>query len=581
MLTRHLHVMAALALTLAACASDDASPPDADLPDPGAPDARVQAPPVDGGAPDGGTPDAGTQGTTDARPAPPALVLGARQLALVEGATATVTVQLDRTPAAPVDVAIASSSPAAFRTTPATLRFDATSWSVPQTVTVSAIEDDDADAARGAVLLTAAGLADVTIDVDVADNDSAAAISAPANLLVGEGNATFFAVTLTRAPARTVEVAVTSRAPDVLAVSPALLTFTPATWHVPQRVTVTAAIDTDLDDERVSIGLAGGDLAPVVVNAVVADGSDPRIALSVASVTLDEGAGSALTVVLRDRPARDTVVTLTSSDPTAVSVEPARLTFTPAAYDRPLPVAIRSLADADGDPDSAAITVAIGGRAQASVAVTVRDSVARTIVAAPSPFAAAEGENRQLEVSLSAPPVAPVIVRARSEDTASVVVTPTSLLFSASNWNVAQRITVIAVPDLDVADETTALVLEADGYQAARVETTVDDAHVQELVATQGLLRVVEGESRQIGVMLRRPPGRSVVVTAAIAATGVATIAPAELTFTDATWDDVQFLTLAGARDGNTVDDRTELRLRTGGAVDLVREVEVVDTRVP
>jgi hypothetical protein len=571
MLTRHPLITAALALVLAACAGDDdAAQPDASPAEPTVPDARVQGSPADA------APDA----APDARLPTPVLVVSARQVAVVEGATATVTVRLDAAPAAPIDVAVASSATAAFRVAPATLRFDAATWSAPQTVTVTAVEDDDSAAARGSIIMTAAGLADATIAVDIADNDGPVAISAPANLLVAEGNDTLFAVTLTRAPTRAVEVTVTSRAPSRLAATPAALSFTPTTWNVPQLVTVTASTDADLADDQVSIDVASAGLPTVVVTALVTDTTLPRVAFTPAALQLDEGNLGSFRVTLLDRPARDTVVSLVASEPDAVAMWPRQMTFTAASFDQPVTVAIAAAVDADGDDDTFRIDAAIAGQVQASLAVSVDDTVVRAIRATPSSFAAVEGETRQLEVVLTASPPAPLVVRARSEDTAVAVVTP-AIAFNSSNWNVPQRLSVVGVRDADPADEATTIVLEADGYQAARVATTVADPDVQELLVSLGLLRVIEGSTSPVVVALRRPPGRPIVVTAAIAGTGVATVAPAELTFTDANWSVAQRLTLTGVRDSNVVDDRTELRLHTDDADDVVREVETVDTRVP
>jgi hypothetical protein len=579
MRSRHPLVTAALLALLAACSSDDAAQPDARLPVPEQPDATTaDASTTDARAADASVADAGT--APDAMTAPPALVVAGGPLALVEGQDGTFTVALDAAPAGAITVHVASSLPAAFRAVPATLHFDATTWSAPQAVTVTALEDDDAAGATGAVTARAAGLADAAVAVQVVDNDSLA-ISAPANVLLREGGATFFVVTLSRPPSQAVAVTVTSEIPGLLAASPATLTFTPTTWHVPQRVDVTAATDADLADGRVALALASDGLATVTVAATIVDVTLPRVSVSASTLQLDEGNGTTVMVRLLDRPARDTVVTLAASDPDAVVARPARLTFTPATFDRGQPVVIGTAVDADGDDEQVAVDLAIGDQVQTSIAVRVNDHIVRAIRATPSPFAAAEGARRDLEVVLTAAPADAVVVRARSEDTASAVVTPAAIAFTRTSWNVPQRITVIGVDDADVADETTAVVLEADGHQAARVEVTVDDDDTQELLATQGLLRVVEGSTGEVIVALRRPPGRPVVVTAAVAATGVATVAPAALTFTDATWNVPQRVVLTGVRDTNTVNDHTELRLRSEGAADLVREVEVVDTRVP
>lgn len=70
------------------------------------------------------------------------------------GATAAVLVRLDAAPAAEVDIALASSDPAEATVRPARLHFDPASWSTPQTIEISGVDDGILDGTRSYWVLT-------------------------------------------------------------------------------------------------------------------------------------------------------------------------------------------------------------------------------------------------------------------------------------------------------------------------------------------------------------------------------------------------------------------------------------------
>ena len=94
------------------------------------------------------------------RPAPPpaeTLVLSVEELEVATGAEgATYTVRLDGAPTGAVTVAISSDDPD-VTASPASLSFDASNWSAPQTVTVTAAADDDDYADTAQLTHTASG----------------------------------------------------------------------------------------------------------------------------------------------------------------------------------------------------------------------------------------------------------------------------------------------------------------------------------------------------------------------------------------------------------------------------------------
>src|SRR5690606_10554340 len=61
------------------------------------------------------------------------------------GGTATFTLVLDRYPSAPVTIALSSSDTSEGAVSPASLTFTLANWNIPQTVTVTGVDDDEVD----------------------------------------------------------------------------------------------------------------------------------------------------------------------------------------------------------------------------------------------------------------------------------------------------------------------------------------------------------------------------------------------------------------------------------------------------
>ena len=123
----------------------------------------------------------------------PSMTVTPSPLDVDEGGTAMYTVKLDTAPTSNVTVAITSNDPEAATVSPASLTFMPTDWNAPQTVTVTADEDDDGVNDTATLTHTASGgdYANLTVDlpVTVTDDDSAAILLSETGLTVTEGYA--------------------------------------------------------------------------------------------------------------------------------------------------------------------------------------------------------------------------------------------------------------------------------------------------------------------------------------------------------------------------------------------------------
>ena len=134
------------------------------------------------------------------------------------GAGATYTVYLDTEPDAQVNVDISTAS-SEINISPNQLVFQIGDYSVPQTVTVSAVDDDVAESlVEVAVTHLAVApdtanfewngvyIPDANLDVRVYDNDEAGVLVSTSTLYVDEGNTASYAVRLMGRPSQDVTV---------------------------------------------------------------------------------------------------------------------------------------------------------------------------------------------------------------------------------------------------------------------------------------------------------------------------------------------------------------------------------------
>ena len=175
-----------------------------------------------------------------------------------------------------------------------------------------------------------------------------------------------------------------------------------------------------------------------------------------------------------------------------------------------------------------------------------------------------EGESRTYRIVLSSQPAGEVEVAIGGTAGTDLSLSATPLIFTTSNWNTAQTVTVTAEQDGDAADDTTTIThtvsstddAEYDGVSAGSVSVTVTDDDSVGVTISETSLDIEEGDSATYTVSLDSEPTGSVTVNAP-ANTDV-TAEPASLIFTVDDWDTPQEVTVAVAQDGDAEDDDGE-----------------------
>ena len=295
-------------------------------------------------------------------------------LTINEGGTGTYSVVLTSQPTDAVTVMPSRSGDPDVTVSDA-LTFSTSNWDTPQTVTVSAAEDNDADndTATIAHAVSGADYASITaasIDVTVTDNDTRGiTLSEPTlSLSLNEGSGVTYTVMLNIQPTGEVTVTPSRSSGDTDVTVSAALTFSTSNWDTPQTVTVSAAEDNDASNDTATIthNVSGADYDTITaasMQVTVNDNDTRGITLSEPALrlSLNEGSGVTYTVVLNTQPTGEVTVTPSrSSGDTDVTVSDA-LTFSTTNWDTPQTVTVSAAEDSDASNDTATIAHAVSG----------------------------------------------------------------------------------------------------------------------------------------------------------------------------------------------------------------------------
>ncbi|MBI2933792.1 MAG: hypothetical protein HYY16_19280, partial [Planctomycetes bacterium] len=511
------------------------------------------------------------------------------------GGTATFTVVLTSQPAADVVIPLSSSNTAEGTVSTGSLTFTPANWNVPQTVTVSGVNDTITDgnvsfAARTGDptsadpifdALTAAGVPDVS--VTNFDNEPEVTIAATVTLASEQGpqNASF---TVTRTGSTTADLTVdfttsgtASQGTDYAALGSSV---TILAGQASATLTITPIDDAVQETaETVVLTLSPGTYTvttPSSATVTISDNDMPGVSITPTSglVTTEASGAASFSLVLNSQPTANVTITFTSSDPSEGVPLQSSVTFTPADAFTPQTVDIRGVDDTfiDGDIGYTIVTGTAlsldplyNGLIPPDVLVTnTDDDVAGFAVIPTTGLTTTEsGGQTTFTVALTSTPGAKVTLSLTSSNPAEGTVSPASLTFTPADALVPQTVTVTGANDFLVdgpASYTiatgiaTSVDLVYNGLNPPDVSVTNDDDDVEgfTVTPTQGLFTNEGGSTASFTVALATIPSADVTIALSSSDTAEGTVSPASLTFTPADALVPQTVTVTGVDDGST-----------------------------
>jgi hypothetical protein len=381
--------------------------------------------------------------------APPLLVVEPSSSAATDesGHEVTFAVRLSEPPRGVVVVHAESSDPAEGIVRDGVFRFDASSWSRPQTVTVAGVDDGIVDGTKPFTVRVAvaaatsdpayAALDAVQVPFVNLDNDVAALALAAENAPITAENGPFAvraSVRLLQAPTGNVRVRLASSDTKEGVVEPSFLEFSAADWSQPKAFEVRGVDDDRVDGTRAFTvqGAVESSEDPayrgLVATLALQNQDDDHAALVVEHDhelnTRESGTQDTFRVRLTAAPAAPVRVPIASLLPKEIVVQPAELVFTAETWRVPQTVTVTGQNDAVADGNQA-VRVGLGPSAsddavfaklEASVrALNLDDDAAGIVVLADRLTTKEETQSfTRFTVALQSRPTAPVTINLTS-----------------------------------------------------------------------------------------------------------------------------------------------------------------------
>jgi large repetitive protein len=509
------------------------------------------------------------------------------------GNTATFTVRLATQPTADVTFSLSSNDTTEGTVSPASLTFTSANWNQARTVTVTGVDDDvddgDIDYAINFAPATSAdakytGMNVADVPATNTDDDTAGfTVSAISGDTTEAGGTATFTIRLTSEPTADVTIGLNSSDSVEGLPSPTSVTFDATDWETPKTVTVTGG-DDNFDDGNASYTIvtapaSSGDLVydslnPADVDVTNVDDDVAGISVVGNNLTTTETGGSAsFTVVLNSQPTADVTIAFNSSDTTEGTVSPATLTFISAEWNTPQLVTITGVNDDvdDGDIDYTIVTAAAtssdnnyDSRAVADVSVVnTDDDTAGFTVSSISGNTTEAGGTATFTINLNSQPTAAVTITLSSSNTAEGTVAPSELVFTSSDWQTPQTVTITGVDELvDDGDAAyTIVTAPTDSTDTTYNGLDADDRNLFNIDNDGAgvVVSALSGDTTEAGgtatftVTLATQPTAVVTITLSTDNPAEGSVSPASLVYNNANWNTAQTVTVAGVND--LVDD--------------------------
>ena len=451
-------------------------------------------------------------------------------------------------------------------------------------------------------------------------------------LAVTEGSTSTYTVRLNKAPAGNVVVTANEDSPLIRLQRPGdstwsqseTLTLTTTNWNTAQTVLVNGVSDADAAPGSAAITHAVVDAQSsnefdVAVDkrlaVTVTDDDTAAIIVSPSSVNVTEGAEAAYTlrlshvptgnvrVIPRSSAAAHARVSTTAGGPYARNW--SLMTFTPTTWNTAQTVYVEGREDANFATDRATIRHAVYAPGSAdeydavtkSLPVTVLDNDMNPLTLTPQAITVQEGgSGASYTVALTSAPTAQVMVSV-SSTAATVMMSPSSLTFSATTWNTPQTVSVTptaAANDQDAEDATATVrhaVASTDprfafpAQTATDVTVTIEDDERPGVTISTLTLSVDEDPTADGGTTAHQAIYTVVLNTAivtgedvgiealsntpgAVLLSSARTTTPrltADIAFFPATWNTAQTITVHAQSDANGMDEEVTISHRTFG----------------
>ena len=518
-------------------------------------------------------------------------------LNVTEGASGSYTVALSSQPTAPVTVLVTAAAEVSIA--PAALVFTPRDWARERTVTVTAVQDEDAVADAPVELVHTVRGGDyertpaAPVAVTIVEDDTQSLAVAPARAAEGAGVLRFAVSLSLQSDAEVTVDYATGAAGDTAAAgsdythTSGMLRFAARSTE-PRTIEVTVSDDAvDEPDEQLTVTLsnpthavlAGGGDTAAATGTIEDDDAAPLV--RIADASLSEGGGSMrFAVTLDRRSARTVTVAYATADVTAragadYTQGSGTLTFAAATTARTVAVPV---ADDALDEDTERFTVTLSAAVDATVEAggktatgTIGDDDAAPLVRIADASLSEGGGSMRFAVTLDPQSGRRVTVAYATADGTAAAGTDYTQASGTLTFPAGTTARTVAVPVADDAldEDTETFAVTLSGAQHAVLPAnaatgTITDDDTRGVQVQPAALSLSEGgDSASYTVVLTSRP--TAAVTVGMTAAAEVSITPAELAFTETTWATAQTVTVTASADATAGATVTIAHTVSGG----------------
>ena len=508
-------------------------------------------------------------------------------------------------------------------TSGASLTFNASNWSTPQTVGVSANDDSAVEGVHTCTITVSLDTGNTTaaeylspvydpsdVSGNITDNDSAPVYTAgvsvtPTTINIAEGgSAGSYTLVLNSVPSDNVILNSAATTGQCSVTSGSQVTFTPSNWNVAQTVNVLATDDSDVEGTHtcvVAVSVDGstpaaeyGSYNPSDVTANITDNDPsytPGMTVAPTSVNITEGGTQAdVGVVLTSPPTSNVVVNVASNNTAQCTVSLSSLVFNSSNWNTTQTVRITATDDSVQEADGLTCNVSFNAASSdgnyngrnATVTASITDNDSPTVQPAiiitetdSSTWVSEAGGTDVFYVSLSTKPTANVELLISTDGQCAV--DDTQKTMTQNSWNSMKSIIVSAVNDnVDEADTHTCKIsittidqYSANEYKNASKNLTVNVTDNDVTTTTPGVIIspasmvINEGATGYVTFSLQSKPAADVLVQAFSSDTNICTVSPSEFTLTSSSYNTGKNFAVTGAYNNSSANLACNVTFRT------------------
>jgi hypothetical protein len=399
-------------------------------------------------------------------------------------------------------------------------------------------------------------------------------------LSVPEGGTSVFQVKLSEQPSATVIASVSrvSGDGDISVQSGSTLTFTSTNWDSYQNVMLRAAEDEDANNSQSVFALfrtSGPTIPQRQITAVEQDNDELKFILSPEALVIPEGATAALQIKLGARPLDSVTAEIrwNGGDEDIRLISSSSLTFTPDDWNVYQSVIFEATEDVDITHDLGRFLIqVVSGPAIPTLQFTVTefDKDPLFYVTNPQIVDVPEGATAALQIKLSVAPATPITVSIEiiRGDSDIQIVSGSTMVFNAANWNEYQTVILRAREDDDYIDGAATIWIHSDmSHLIPDLEVTAREYDNDALCffTVPSTLSVPEGATAELLVRLGAytPNPVTAEVKWFSGDTDIRLVTDTLLVFDSSNWNQYQSVIFTADRDENKLNDGARFHIRT------------------